>query len=116
MINRSGTRQASVESNNGGRGFARAVARLAPLAAVGWFHQSANKEARILSNSATVMHSIVMPEDWNMRWPDFYNHVTTYRRMFRANRWHDAADVLTGIVEREIAAGTYRIKAVGFKD
>ena len=116
MINRNGTRQACVESNNGGRGFARAVARLAPLAAVSWFHQSANKEARILSNSATVMRNIVMPADWNMRWPDFHNHISTYRRMFRSNRWHDAADVLTGIVEREIAAGTFRIKAVGFKD
>ena len=25
--------------------------------------------------------------------------MTTYRRQFRANRWHDAADVVTGIVE-----------------
>ena len=29
------------------------------------------------------------------------HHLTTYRRQFRANRWHDAADVVTGIVERE---------------
>lgn len=25
----------------------------------------------------------------------------TYRRDFRSNRWHDAPDVLTGIVEKE---------------
>ncbi len=116
MINRNGTRQVWVESNNGGRGFARAVARMSPLAAVNWFHQGANKEARILSNSATVTRHISMPADWNMRWPQFNEHLTTYRRLFRANRWHDAADVLTGIVEREIAAGTYRVKALGFKN
>jgi hypothetical protein len=30
-----------------------------------------------------------------------YSHLTTYRRTFQSNRWHDAADVITGIVERE---------------
>ena len=56
LLLRSDTRTAAVESNNGGRGFARAVQRLAPAVRVEWFHQSANKEARILSNSATVLH------------------------------------------------------------
>lgn len=99
MLRRSGTRRAMVESNNGGRGFARAVQRLAPGIRVEWFHQSGNKEARILSNAATVLQTIKMPHDWKIRWPEFYFIVTTYRRQFRANRWHDAADVLTGVVE-----------------
>ena len=102
MINRTSTRVADVESNNGGRGFARAVAARTPLARIGWFHQNGNKEARILSNSATVTGRIRMPSDWAERWSDFHNHLTTYRRVFRSNRWHDAADVLTGIVEREL--------------
>ena len=102
MINRTSTRTADVESNNGGRGFARAVASLTPLARISWFHQNGNKEARILSNSATVTGHIRMPHDWGERWSDFHNHLTTYRRLFRSNRWHDAADVLTGIVEREL--------------
>ena len=72
---------------------------------VEWFHQSANKEARILSNSATVLHTLRMPRGWNLRWPELYAHLTTYRRQFRANRWHDAADVVTGIVEREVGGG-----------
>ena len=102
MINRTSTRVADVESNNGGRGFARAVAARTPLARIGWFHQNGNKEARILSNSATVTGRIRMPSDWAQLWSDFHNHLTTYRRVFRSNRWHDAADVLTGIVEREL--------------
>ena len=35
-------------------------------------------------------------------------------RKFRANRWHDAADVVTGLVEREIAGRATRIKSVKF--
>ena len=97
-------RIAYVESNNGGRGFARALQRLAPSTRVEWFHQSGNKEARILSNSATVLHSIRMPEGWHHRWPKFYQHLVTYRRLFRANRHDDAADALTGVVEREVTS------------
>lgn len=96
-------REAVIESNNGGRGFARAVQLRARDTRVGWFYQSANKEARILSNSATVLHKIRMPDDWNLRWPLFYEHLSTYRRYFRLNRFHDAPDVLTGIVEVEVA-------------
>ena len=116
MIARNATREAMVESNNGGRGFARVVAAGSPGARVEWFHQSGNKEARILSNSTTVMRSVVMPHDWMVRWEEFARHLTTYRRSFRSNRWHDAADVLTGIVEREVlGALTKRIMAVGFR-
>ena len=112
---RSDTRQAAVESNNGGRGFARAVQALAPGVRVEWFHQSANKEARILSNSATVLHLLRWPRGWNLRWPELYAHLTTYRRKFRANRWHDAADVVTGIIEREVAGrDRKRVRGVRF--
>lgn len=102
MLLRSSTRLARVESNNGGRGFARAIQRLAPTVKVEWFHQSANKEARILSHAATVLHSVRFPSDWRTAWPELHNHLSTYRRRFRANRWHDAPDVLTGIVEQEL--------------
>ena len=89
--------------------------RRAPGVRVEWFHQSGNKEARILSNSATVLHAVRFPRGWNLRWPELHAHLTTYRRQFRANRWHDAADVVTGIVEREIAdrAGR-RVRGVRF--
>ena len=102
MLTQAKTRQVYVESNNGGRGFARSLQRLLPKVRVEWFHQSGNKEARILSNSATVLHNLRMPKDWHLRWPEFYAHLTTYRRLFRANRHDDAPDALTGIVEREV--------------
>ena len=104
MFESSGVRVAYVESNNGGRGFARALQRLAPATRVEWFHQSGNKEARILSNSATVLHNVRMPSGWHLLWPEFYRDLVTYRRLFRANRHDDAADALTGVVEREITS------------
>ncbi|MBR3775144.1 MAG: phage terminase large subunit [Alistipes sp.] len=102
MLIRSEVRSAAVESNNGGRGFARAVQRLAPRVKVEWFHQSGNKQARILSHSATVLHLLRFPRGWAQRWPELYAHLVSYRRDFASNRWHDAADVVTGIVEREV--------------
>ena len=113
MINNSRTRIATIESNNGGRGFARVVQRLCPSVKVEWFHQSNNKEARILSNSATVIHSLRMPHDWNLRWNEMYNHLTTYRRLYSANRWHDAADVLTGIVEQQSGNHIRKVRFFG---
>ena len=104
-----------MESNNDGRGFARAVGRLCPHHRIAWFCQHENKEARILSNASAVWRNVVMPVDWTIRWPDFAHHLMTYRRLFRANRWHDAPDVLTGIVERELAGVLSRkIRALGF--
>ncbi|MBR5465605.1 MAG: phage terminase large subunit [Alistipes sp.] len=115
MLRRSGTRQARIESNNGGRGFARAVQRMVPEVAVEWFHQSGNKEARILSNAPTVLHLLRFPQGWNHLWPELYQHLTTYRRTFRANRWHDAADVVTGIVEKEVTDRTKsKLRSVRF--
>ncbi len=115
LLRRSDTRQAAVESNNGGRGFARALQQRVPEVRIEWFHQHANKEARILSNSATVLHLLRWPCGWRLRWPELYAHLSTYRRRFRANRWHDAADVVTGIIEREAAdPATRRIRGIRF--
>ena len=115
MLVRNGTRTALIESNNGGRGFARAVQKLAGKCRIEWFHQGGNKEARIHSHSATVLHNLRFPRDWRNRWPDLYTHLTTYRRQFRANRWHDAADVVTGIVEREITdRPTSKVQKIAF--
>ena len=101
MLKRCGTREAIIESNNGGRGFARNIQRLAPEVSVAWFHQSANKESRILSNASTVLRTLRWPLDWHERWPTLAAHLRGYNRRFRSNRWHDAPDVLTGIVESE---------------
>lgn len=104
MLQRNGCGRAVIESNNGGRGFARAVQQKAEEVKVEWFHQSGNKQARILSNSATVLHRLRFPQMWQQRWCELAAHLTTYRRNYRGNRWHDAADVITGLVERNSVA------------
>lgn len=102
MWGRTGTRYAHIESNAGGRYFATKLQENAPNVAVKWFTQSQNKEARILTNAATVNQRIYMPEGWESRWPIFAQHLKAYQRLFKANKYDDAPDVLTGIIEKEI--------------
>jgi predicted phage terminase large subunit-like protein len=110
LFNNNKVSKAKIESNNGGRGFARVV-KEGVNTHVTWFHQSNNKESRIFSNSAQVNDRVVMPRDWALRWPDFYNDVSKYKKMFKANKFNDAPDVLTGIVEEEkLTTGKYAIR------
>jgi predicted phage terminase large subunit-like protein len=102
MLVRNDTRDTLIESNNGGKGFARAVRVKCPKRTIRWFHQGGNKESRILTYSSTVVNNIIFPSDWKIRWPEFYKHVTTYKRMFAANKFNDAEDCLTGIAEKEV--------------
>ena len=97
--------QADIESNNGGRGFARVIDQNTPDGiTVSWFTQNKNKEARIFSNSATVNKKITFPADWASRFSEFYDHLTRYKKNFRANKHDDGPDVLTGIIEKNQAA------------
>lgn len=105
-------REAAVESNNGGRGFARNVEKkLKKLknrkCHVTWFHQSKNKKTRILVNSSNVLEQVIMPEGWEKKWPDFYNDIMRYQRKGK-NEHDDAPDALTGIVE--IINGDVKLK------
>jgi predicted phage terminase large subunit-like protein len=101
------TTQAWIESNNGGRGFSRNVERIMREVLgysgcrVRWFSQTQNKVARILSNATNVVNSIIFPDDWAKRWPQFYSAVT---RLGRNEKWvhDDAPDVLTMIIEKSI--------------
>lgn len=96
---------ADIESNNGGRGFARQVIqRLRDTYGSNYtkvvpFHQSKNKQARILSNATWVMDHIYFPVNWADRWPEFYKAVTRYQREGK-NEHDDAADALTGVAEK----------------
>lgn len=102
---------ANVESNNGGRGFARAVERIlkekynSNRTRIKWFHQSKNKIARILSNSTWVMDHIYFPVNWKDRWPEYYKAMTTYQREGK-NKHDDAPDATTGIAETINESGT----------
>lgn len=98
-------KEADIESNNGGRGFARAVDKHllekynSSRCKVRWFHQTQNKRARILSNATWVMEHIYFPVNWADRWPEFYKAITTYQKEGK-NKHDDAPDVLTGIAEK----------------
>lgn len=98
-------KEADIESNNGGRGFARAVDKHllekynSNRCKVKWFHQTQNKRARILSNATWVMEHIYFPVNWADRWPEFYKAITTYQKEGK-NKHDDAPDVLTGIAEK----------------
>lgn len=90
-----------IERNNGGRSFARSVREKVKgkcAAAISDFFQSANKEARIYSNSHWVEQYVRMPSDWRTRFPDYYKAMTTYQREGK-NKHDDAPDATTGIAE-----------------
>lgn len=104
MLVRSGVNHATIESNNGGKGYARNVERLiwerhkTRKVKVDWFHQSKNKKARILSNSTFVMDHIYFPANWKDRWGDFYKAITGYQKE-GSNQNDDGPDTLTGLAE-----------------
>lgn len=101
-----------MESNNGGRGYARAVERILKSehnwnkTRINAFHQSKNKQARILSNATWVMDHIYFPADWRFRWPDYYKAMTEYQREGK-NKHDDAPDATTGIAEKIGSGSTY---------
>lgn len=103
---------ADIESNNGGRGFARAVERLlksnhnSNFTRVEPFHQSKNKQARILSNATWVMDHIYFPSNWRERWPEYFKAMTEYQREGK-NKHDDAPDATTGIAEKIGGGSTY---------
>ena len=104
---------AIIESNNGGRGFARNVERECKERGnrhtnIKWFHQSKNKVARILSNSTSVMNNIYFPVNWEDRWPDFAMAIKRYQREGK-NEHDDAPDALTGVYENPKPLGAWLV-------
>ena len=94
---------ATIESNNGGRGFARNVETLIRQGGnrhtvIKTFHQTQNKVSRILSNSTGVMNNIYFPINWQDKWPDFATAILSYQREGK-NARDDAPDALTGCYE-----------------
>jgi len=96
------TDKAMIESNNGGRAFARNVIRihkdLGGDCVVKWFHQSKNKIARIISNSFWVMENVLYPKGWHLVWPLFYKSLAGFQKEGK-NAHDDSADTLTGCAE-----------------
>lgn len=108
---------AHIESNNGGVGFARAVERIlleeynCKHITIKKFHQSKNKESRILSMSSYVEKLVYFPENWGKKWTDFFISMNSFQRDFKKNKNDDAQDAITGLVE-QIEFGKKPIKAV----
>ena len=91
-----------VESNNGGRGFARNIEKLLEEAgaecSITTIAQTANKESRIMASETFVKRHVFMPPNWRQKYPEAYRHITTYMRGGR-NQHDDEVDVLASIYE-----------------
>lgn len=100
---------ALVEGNNGGRGFARQVERnMRDLGnhktIIRTFHQTNNKNARILSNATWIMEHIYYPSNWHNKWNEYFVSMKEYQREGK-NTHDDAQDATTGVAENIIEAG-----------
>ena len=109
MFTKHGVIEANIESNNGGRGFARNVEKQCRLMGntktkIKWFHQSLNKQERIFSHSADVQNMTYMTEGWEKLFPLFYSHITGYMKIGK-NAHDDAPDALTGTFEKRKSKG-----------
>jgi predicted phage terminase large subunit-like protein len=104
MLVKHGVGEAWIESNNGGRGFARNVERLMwtrsnwRMTRVVPRAQRSNKQARILVEAPFVMNNILLPRDWARRWGAFHSAMAQYQRT-GVNRHDDAPDAMTGLAE-----------------
>lgn len=102
-LTRAGTKECIIESNNGGRGFARNVEKELKLlknkkCVITWFHQNKNKRSRILSSATNVLAQLLMPEGWEKKFPEYYKAMMGYQRKGK-NPHDDAPDGTTGLVE-----------------
>ncbi len=116
MLLRDGITLALIESNNGGRGFARSLTRLIgskQYIDIRYQHQRNSKEARILSNATALQRLVRFPVDWKSRWGEFARDLGSFKRLFNANEHDDTADALTAIVEFE-SENQGKIKRVSF--
>ena len=109
LLTRNGVMKCVVESNNGGRGFARAVEKNCryiqnDFTMFQWFTQAKNKDVRIFSNSAAVQNLCIMPSGWQRLFPEFAKAIMGYMKVGK-NEHDDAPDALTGTVERRVNKG-----------
>lgn len=119
MLTRNQTVESLIESNNGGRGYARNVKRILRVelknfrCAIRTFTQTENKKTRIYTNSACVMNDVLFPEGWEKKWPKFYNALMSYRKDNKKRNQHDdAPDAVTGVYEMHARkGGKKKIKA-----
>lgn len=101
-----------IESNSGGRGYARSVKRILDekykghRVVIRWFHQSQNKKSRIISHSAWIQENVFYPKNWNDRFPEYFEAMNTYSKE-GTNTHDDAPDATTGCVEKKMSKVTF---------
>ena len=104
MLTKDDVNYAVIESNNGGKGFARNVERICREnnnnhTMFKRFTQTKNKVSRILTGATGVMQNVIFPEDWKSMYPKFYKDVTQFQRLGK-NKHDDCVDVLTAMYEQ----------------
>ena len=104
MINRNGVQKVWVESNAGGSIFGKTIRNKVRCQCFP-FHQSDNKESRIVTSAPMVNNQLVMPFGWKTRFPKFAEHMLNFLRNFGANEHDDCEDAATGVIEKEIVKG-----------
>lgn len=107
LINRNNVQKVWVESNAGGSQFEKTISKKV-RAFTQPFHQSGNKESRVLTASAMVNTQIIFPFGWETRHQKVYEHLRDFLRNFGANKHDDPEDALTGVYEKELADGNDR--------
>lgn len=114
MLARNQTVECLVESNNGGRGYARNVKKILRTdmrnfrCAIRTFTQTENKKTRIYTASAQVQNDILFPEGWERKWPNFHKALMSYRKDNKKKQHDDAPDCLTGVWEMHSRKGRQR--------
>lgn len=105
MLDKDGIYISYIESNNGGRGFARTVKRKLRTerhnkrTTVRTFTQTGNKLTRIFTASAIAQNDILFPEGWERMWPKFYKALMSYRKNAKKSAHDDAPEGVTLVVE-----------------
>lgn len=101
-----------IEGNNGGEGFARNVRRLlwethnTKMINIETFHQSKNKESRILTASSYVNQHVFFPLGWEKKYKEVYAEIYGYQKNGK-NKHEDCCDSLTGLCEMVEEMGVF---------
>ena len=99
LLVRNGVHSAKIESNNGGKGFARNVERIiwekyhTKQVNITWFHQTENKMARILTGATFIQNHVYFPEKWDKKWPEFYKAIMGFTKEGK-NKHDDGVEAL----------------------
>ncbi|WPC42948.1 phage terminase large subunit [Clostridium sp. JS66] len=96
-----------IESNNGGRGFARNVEDklwkeyYTRECVITKLPQTKNKITRIIMNSTFVQEHVYFPINSKIRWSKAWEHLINFQRMGK-NKHDDIEDAITGLCEKFI--------------